>query len=395
VNALRSIADRRFRSNPRYELLLFEQLTRGQREGLSALEKDQWSYAVLIPRPDSGLAVKSVCEETALLYRTLQTPGPIPSDVKRRHADRCNEAIAELVLQGVFEVEDKRRFTSGPDAYRTLFGAKHIYEPRGKVARLSLDALIYAQSLDIVDPARLSTRLYFYNRGPASPKRLRQFPSSDALEAGLFKERTKREFERYWRRLPPSPEADCWLSWQSRSFTHPPDDALGYKLYISPTFDGVSDVLAETMAVLSQSRAHHFKIGKDVYGLLRPDKMVAYFADRVALEDTADALLERVDGCAAQGVPFTAELRGDGLLSWGIDPPIHERTLIASERESWRLWITNRLATALVVSKRSGNACVEPWRFALELLRLKGIDIETWTPRSTMWQSRGLDHGHA
>ena len=42
--------------------------------------------------------------------------------------------------------------------------------PTTKTARLSQAALQYAQRLDIEDALRLSARLYFYGRLPASPR---------------------------------------------------------------------------------------------------------------------------------------------------------------------------------------------------------------------------------
>jgi hypothetical protein len=93
----------------------------------------------------------------------------------------------------------------------------------------------------------------------------------------------------------------------------------------------------------------------------------------------------RLAGVAAQGVPFTSEIGGDGLLSWGMDPP---QTAARSwnGRLSWRLWLTHRLARALISACRSPeSSTAEPWRFALERLRLEGVDTATWTPAASLW----------
>jgi len=81
-------------------------------------------------------------------------------------------------------------------------------------------------------------------------------------------------------------------------------------------------------------------------------------------------------------VPFTAELGADGLLSWGMDPP---STLGVGA--SWRSWLTLQLAGALIEAKRSGVA--EPWRRALECARCRGVDPDTWAPRSDLWTHAG------
>jgi hypothetical protein len=73
------------------------------------------------------------------------------------------------------------------------------------------------------------------------------------------------------------------------------------------------------------------------------------------------------------------------LLSWGIDPPPEEQALPWLIRESWRLWVTNRLAVALIASSTEDTANLEPWRFALRRLQLEGVDTRSWTPASVDW----------
>jgi hypothetical protein len=75
------------------------------------------------------------------------------------------------------------------------------------------------------------------------------------------------------------------------------------------------------------------------------------------------------------------------LLSWGFDPPPDKGALAWRERESWRLWVTNRLAIALVSAKRRGAAGIEPWQFALERLRLENVDTDTWAPTGSFVRS--------
>ena len=74
----------------------------------------------------------------------------------------------------------------------------------------------------------------------------------------------------------------------------------------------------------------------------------------------------------------------DGLLSWGADPPAP--SAVESEAlTSWRMWVTERLAEYLVVAREGGSGALEPWQFALERLRLSGIDTDTGAPASDMW----------
>jgi hypothetical protein len=101
----------------------------------------------------------------------------------------------------------------------------------------------------------------------------------------------------------------------------------------------VPRVLGIVAEGLSTARAPVFKIGTGTMGLLRPHKIVAYFADRDHLVVAARWLEDRLRGTRAHGVPFSAELGGDGLLSWGIDPTGSS----CGWGASWRQWITSFL----------------------------------------------------
>jgi hypothetical protein len=165
---------------------------------------------------------------------------------------------------------------------------------------------------------------------------------------------------------------------------------MTYKLYVSPMPAFVENVFAITARTLSTTGALQFKIGADADGLLRPDKIVAYFTSQDALRQAADALAARLHGCPAHGVPFTAALDDEGLLSWGVDPPASQQLLNWQPRESWRLWLTNRLANALLTAKRTpatGSAVARrPWQYALERVRLEGVDTTSWTPADSLWR---------
>jgi hypothetical protein len=73
-------------------------------------------------------------------------------------------------------------------------------------------------------------------------------------------------------------------------------------------------------------------------------------------------------------VPFTSDADA-GLLSWGADP----KPKGTEVGQSWRQWVTGRLATEMVAA-RNATVDVEPWRYALERLRLDGIDPQTFIP---------------
>lgn len=383
---LRQIIGETFRSSPSYSLVLADRLPVDARAGLETAD-DETLYGFLLPRERSGLTPRSVDHDTALLFFTLQEPGPIPRYVEATLGDECNRVVAELVLDGVLELAADGRFVSGATAHELVFDSATSSPGDGTIARLSLDALRYAQLLRLDDSRLLSTRLYLYNHMPLTPafrRRLRSVGGAPGFLRLGPGGRTEELLARSWKRTTPDVQ-NGWLAW-ARSAPRAPGGAASrlYKLYVSPLPEDAPHVLVETAAELALGEAVSFKVGADVHGLLRADKIVAYFTGFDALQQTAARLEGRLAGCAPQGVPFTAEAGGQGLLSWGVDP-VGGRDGWSLLPESWRLWVTNRVAVALVAAQAAADATVEPWMFALDRLRLEGVDTETWTPNQTMF----------
>jgi hypothetical protein len=106
------------------------------------------------------------------------------------------------------------------------------------------------------------------------------------------------------------------------------------------------------------------------------------------LAELAAAAAPALSGCPPHGVPFTAALTPDGLLSWGVDPP--RSSCLPGWRgvESWRLWVTDRLARALLRARSLGCADLPPWRYARLRLALEGVDTAEWLPADVDWGER-------
>jgi hypothetical protein len=158
-----------------------------------------------------------------------------------------------------------------------------------------------------------------------------------------------------------------------------------YKLYVSPLPESLAGGFAAVLDALTAAHAFQFKVGSNAPGLLRPDKIVAYFHRFESLAEAAEIVRQRLDGAPAHGVPFTSEIGGGGLLSWGVDPP-RFTGWAASEGPSWRFWVARRLAAALLAAHDGVPEAVEPYRFALERLGLEGVDTATWTPGALLWR---------
>jgi hypothetical protein len=169
------------------------------------------------------------------------------------------------------------------------------------------------------------------------------------------------------------------LTWVRRS--RDPLEAAGpeYKLYASPACEEIRRTFAALIELLAYCRASSIKIGADAAGLARPDKIVAYFDDLGDLALAARELEHRLEGLTADGVPFTAEISHSGLLSWGIDPP--GRGALSQDAQSWRHWVTLRLAANLIAARRDSAGPREPWRAALDSLSKEGIDVHRWLPK--------------
>lgn len=382
---MKSLRELRLRANPGYELVLLDRLSGLEQQVLEGLKGDPDCYGILRPRNSGKLTIKAASREAALLFFTLQEPGLLPGYAARSLGEQCDRTIGQMVLDGILEIEVGDAMLSGPSAHAYIWDSQPLLHPKNFVTKLSRRALQYGGTLGITDASLLSAWLYNYNRLPATPRLRQLLPNQQEVERHLgVGEGAARKLSNGWTRLETGP----WLAWQSRNAV-PPTEApeFTYKLYVSPAFSALREAFQASAEVAATSNARHFKVGSDLYGLLRPDKMVLYFSNFAELKQTAKEVLQKLSNCPVHGVPFTSELEGRGLLSWGIDPPSDPHTVPWLERESWRVWIANRLASALIVATSSNQEEMPPWRFALERLRLEGVDTQTWTPSTELFRS--------
>jgi hypothetical protein len=380
------VASSLLRANPAFELVAFRDLQDEERAQLGSVPDDAELFGVLRRRSGGG-RLKAVGHDTATLFQALRRPRrleeltgvPVPGP----------GAVERLVLGEVLEVADGDRFASGPAAAGLLSAPAR--EASGaaatRIGQLSLAALRYGAALELDEASALSARIYFYNRVPAGAGWHRRFPDGSAVRNFLgidARGRNREPLDEHWDERAPE-DGGGWIVW------HPHGKVRGggrFKLYVSPAPEDAGLAFDATVTTLTRlGAASTFKVGPDVYGLLRPDKLVVYFRSRAELDEMAAELAPRLADVRAHGVPFTAESAGDGILSWGVDPPAR-RGREWWERESWRLWITNRLATAILSARAAGSE-VEPWRFALRRIEAEGVDPVTWTPLGTAAQTHG------
>lgn len=389
----KTLAGHRFRANRRYALVLFDRLSSGDRQRFAVLRSDPDFYGVLCPRNGRGPA-KAISRETALLYFTLREPGLLPEYFLQALDTECEPTIAQLVLDGVLEMEiSPGALVTGPAARAHLVASTGMrfgdHEPDARahpLALLSRAAVRYGGSLSLTDPIELSLRLYQFNRIPLSPEWRSRFPTRKSVVQwlGLAPEGAiARRLERDYAAVVPDKSNLRWQMWRRRTARL---RAVGtHKLYVSPVPGELPATLEAVAGMLGQHAVPAFKVGNDLGGTLRPDKLVIYLSDEDQLGALGDGLRRQLAGIAAHGVPFTAPLGDDGLLSWGTDPP--PRAHVSPWRRlSWRLFLTDRLGSALA-SALAAPSDVPAWRFALERLTLDGVDTQRWLATPALWRA--------
>ena len=233
--------------------------------------------------------------------------------------DRLTSTLGRLVLDGILEVEVDGVFRSGAAGWAPLAPAGDGHRG-GRTAALSEEAIRYGQALlelGSLPAESIATRLYMYGRRPVSPALRRLVASWDPLGgAGPT-------LQRRWIEQPPSSSDSPWRSWQPRrSPAGHVRSSAPFKLYVSPTTETLPEAVRAVASALADGPGVlGFKVGRTVDGVARPDKMVAYFASLDELRGGADRVRDEAAGCRPHGVPFTAGVTDDGLLSWAMDPP--------------------------------------------------------------------------
>lgn len=377
------VLDRVYRLAPGYDIRPIERSSASTLQSADPADE----FGTLEPRPGSGLEPRTISADTALLLYALQTAGQVPAYALRNVGVELTDVLRRFVLDGILQVLDGASFVDGPAAASVL----GLSEEGARGDDLAVAALRYAQRLTWLDEHNLAMRIYTYGRRPLTPALARRHGAPDDLRERLglgVSGTVQRQLGAGWTPVPASGEPPAWWQWLRRSVSV---SSLGgmtgttHKLYVSPDVERVADVLPEVAALVAgTSGCTGFKVGAGLAGLCRPDKVVLYFARFEDLQAAGWALAQRIDGCPAHGVPFTADVTADGLLSWGVDPPVSPTG--RARRTSWRMWLAQRLAEHL----RLGASCTDgpPWRFALSRMRLSGVDTATWIPTGMGWSDQ-------
>ncbi|MGH7130436.1 MAG: hypothetical protein ACREJO_00615 [Phycisphaerales bacterium] len=377
----------RLRASSNYELVPLERLDSAARAMIQGLNISPGDYGWFRPVAP-GLPWRPATQASALIWLTLREAGVFPTFARNDLGVRAAGVASRLVLDAVLEMEIGEAFVCGPEAGSTLLGLGSQAEPSTKIGKLSLQAVHYGARLPIEDDGALSARIYFYNRDPVTPEWTRRLQDRPGLWSFLKLDHSKgkKSVLHGWKEQKGREPVDGWIQWRRESRRQ--STSYPFKLYISPATGALPDVLHDTIRALTDAGCPKFKFGGDVFGMLRPDKLVAYFHDRESLLAAGEKLGTKLAGVPPHGVPFSAPMDADGVLSWGMDPPRKQKIVTWRDRESWRLWVTNRLADALLVHRSLRKGASGAVTFALERVRTEGVDTDTWAPANDIWADR-------
>src|SRR5215469_15090552 len=245
----------RLQANPEYELVLLDRLSDSEQQMLEKLKSDPDCYGILHPRTSGNLTIKAASRDAALLFFTLQNPGPLPMYVEQSLGEECDRAIAKMVLDGILEIEVDGAMISGAAAHAHICSVEPPAEQENFLAALSRRALQYADTLAITDVNLLSLRLYNYNRLPASPRWQQLLPDEAAVERhlGIEEGAAGRLLSGKWSRISKRPQRDPWLAWQSHRATAHSKPGPTYKLYVSPACNALREAFQAIAAAVTTS----------------------------------------------------------------------------------------------------------------------------------------------
>jgi hypothetical protein len=364
------ILERRFRTNPNFELKVFESLEAPEQQRLGALFRGRDAYGVLRARdPHSQAPARLIEPDVALLLLTLTATLPFPQYARAVLGERAERLVQQLVLDGVLETtDDAGRLVTGTEALG-LF----VDLPRSGnqlVVRLSEEAVRWGSELGILNEGILAGMLYWYNTVPV--------PRGCASDTSWTRRIQSNVTLRRMYKVDQKPGEWC-MCHPLRPLSR--GSELAYKLYVSVRGEAVIDAADRLLQVLAEVGQRPLKFGAHRRALGRPDKLVVYFASLQELRELARALSPELSGLPVHGVPFTAPIDEEGRLSWGIDPPAVSD---GSEQESWRFRVVTSLAAALTTALRAGTRGESACEYALARSSLDGIDRDTWTPQGSV-----------
>jgi hypothetical protein len=361
---LRRLAGVTLRTPPGLWLARRTQIPRIARSLLRTLRSHSDFAGALIPTGQRTAEVTALNRDAARVWTAFARPASPASRFPSADA-RLDPPIAGLVLDGLLELDAGEEFISGIAAFPYLFENTPRAVVPLRLGRLAVRALRHAAHLSNSHAPVIAGHLYRFHALPLDPSSRHSFRSLDlsgiAAPSG-------------WKAYP-ARASDAWTYWTREGAREKEDTTRAtYKLYVSPAPSHVQETLRITLRAATLGTATVLKTGRGPAGALRPDKMVVYFERHEHMKEAARELTGLLAGTPTHGVPFSATITDDGLLSWGVDPPARGEWL--ADRESWRQSVTRTLARSLAIAGRCTAQPIEPWQFAVARLSVDGTPLE-------------------
>ena len=267
------------RLSPRFRLVSFDELEERERSSFISLSEEPDFYGVLIPPSDSALPVRSVSRDAALLFEKLRLPSRVPHLLSSLFGSNVDAQVRQLIVDGVLEIESDGKFLSGSAAFQKIEGI--LDQTSNYIVRISGEAITYASSLEGVSAFEIAARLYMFNRLPSTARLQRRFAAPEEVLAFLIGQsrETKALISDWVADIVPN----AWIVWRSSHQISP----LPFKLYISPMVEALPETFQLTVNALARTKCTCFKVGVNAFQLLRPDKLIAYYARLENLQEAA------------------------------------------------------------------------------------------------------------
>ena len=386
--------DNVFRLNPIYSITPFEELSEAQKKRFKGKE----FYALLHAPREAKLTVKAVNQKLALFLSHLREPKKL-SEIFQKFDKGTKEEkeqfTIQLVLDCVLDVKSDDGFISGVEAVNRVLlpspHAVHFADQKGRKTHtqtVSDRALYFAFNSALTQPIKISFLLYNFNRVPMNHRWKQIIPD----EGALCKYLDLRE-DGSWTKMPewiapqkirldqkgqPNVFDLYWRSWNLKN-REISKDMPSYKVYFSPLPRYLPDVFRIVRGEAANSEAFFMKVGRNLTGILRADKLIVYFARFDLAFDFARRMSETLAHFESQATPFSFQVHPESsLVSMGVDPP-----RILGERYSWRLYMTSKLSLAIQGARRT--KAKDPRGYVNTYMGMLGIDTIDWRPAREDW----------
>lgn len=358
------------------------ELSPALQQNLAPLIKTTQAEGFLLPRQGQGTALSIVPARGAISELFKAASGGVPLNAAISIIPSAD--ISRLCTLGMLAVQLSSGNLTGPAAQLLLSSRESgtLPEPR-RTDFVSQAAIHHAARLPLLDPLPLTERLYSYNSEPLfqskllaeSVEQVQQLANTAFLGTSVLR---------------PSPRDNP--GWYMFSSLRPPERQAEVtqhcKLYMSPVVNDLPRCLIRLSAVLPQLRFEAWKVGRFTYGVTRPDKICLYFSTREDAQIAAQVLAREMRGIRPQGVPFTELQDTVGLISLAMDPPRQTARSTFSTQNSWRLWVSRKVATAVIMAKQSRDYPLSPLQSALWTMQFLGVEPETWRiGNSDFWRN--------